>query len=191
MFISAKVWKLAGLLLVMVFAFSAANLVHAVGVTHTITVGTSPTGVAYDSSKGELFVANSGYNTLSVISDSTNAVVKTITVARRPLIHVGPERVVHQIRVHVKRRHSYIRWDGISLAIQTVPHCERPRRNKRHAGGRHRQRKPRVAAVHRTAQVAHAHPVVAGVAGLDIGKLEGAAGRAGDASAVAKVRAIL
>jgi YVTN family beta-propeller protein len=84
MFISAKVWKLAGLLLVMVFAFSAANLVHAVGVTHTITVGTSPTGVAYDSSKGELFVANSGYNTLSVISDSTNAVVKTITVGTSP-----------------------------------------------------------------------------------------------------------
>jgi YVTN family beta-propeller protein len=47
-------------------------------------VGTSPTGIAYDSGKGEVFVANSGFNTISVISDSTNAVVATVTVGTSP-----------------------------------------------------------------------------------------------------------
>ena len=45
----SKAWKLLGLIFIMVFVLSAANVVHAVGVTATITVGTSPTGVAYDS----------------------------------------------------------------------------------------------------------------------------------------------
>ena len=79
-----KVWRFLGLLLIVIFALSMANLVKAVGVTNTITVGTSPTGVAYDPSKGEIFVANSGYNTVTVISDSTNKVVKTITVGTSP-----------------------------------------------------------------------------------------------------------
>ena len=57
----AKV-KLLALMFMVIFAcYIAVNSVNAVGVISTITVGTSPTGVAYDSSKGELFVANSGY----------------------------------------------------------------------------------------------------------------------------------
>ncbi len=43
-----------------------------------------PEGVAYDSSKGEIFVANSGDNTVSVISDSSNAVNATIPVGLTP-----------------------------------------------------------------------------------------------------------
>ncbi|MGD0449896.1 MAG: YncE family protein [Candidatus Bathyarchaeia archaeon] len=78
---NAKVWKLLGLLLIVVFALSITGMVHA---TSPITVGTSPTGIAYDSAKGELFVANSGYNTVSVISDNSNSVFKTITVGTSP-----------------------------------------------------------------------------------------------------------
>ena len=45
----------------------------------TIRVGTgpyavAPDGVAYDSAKGEIFVANSGYYPVSVISDATSTV---------------------------------------------------------------------------------------------------------------------
>jgi len=79
-----KVGKLLVFVFIVIFALSAISIVGAVGVTATITVGKSPTGVVYDSAKGELFVANSGYNTVSVISDRTNAVVKTITVGISP-----------------------------------------------------------------------------------------------------------
>src|SRR3989442_6471398 len=40
--------------------------------------GLSPVAVAYDSGKGELFVANQHSDTVSVISDATNTVVATI-----------------------------------------------------------------------------------------------------------------
>ena len=50
----------------------------------TVTVGTTPYGVIYDSGKGEIFVANSVDRTVSVISDSSNAVVSTVTVGAKP-----------------------------------------------------------------------------------------------------------
>jgi YVTN family beta-propeller protein len=60
-----------------------------------ITVGEGPLCLAYDSAKGEIFVVNSGSNTIgvvtqatsgscSVISDSTNTVVATVTVGVVP-----------------------------------------------------------------------------------------------------------
>ena len=45
----------------------------------------TPTGAAYDSSKGEVFVANSASDSVSVISDSTNDVVATVTVGTSPI----------------------------------------------------------------------------------------------------------
>ena len=60
------------------------NVAPAVGATGTITVGTEPEGVAYDSGKGEVFVANYAAGTVSVISDSNNAVVATVTVGANP-----------------------------------------------------------------------------------------------------------
>jgi YVTN family beta-propeller protein len=45
---------------------------------------TTPFGVAYDSSKGEVFVCNSNSHSVSVISDSTNTLVATITVGDGP-----------------------------------------------------------------------------------------------------------
>ncbi|MHB9160360.1 MAG: YncE family protein [Nitrosotalea sp.] len=58
---------------------------NALSVSATITVGSGPAGVAYDSAKGEIFVANVGDNTISVISDTSNAVVATITVGSVPI----------------------------------------------------------------------------------------------------------
>ncbi len=66
-----KVWKLLGLLSVVIFMLSSAGSVHAAAATATITVGNSPVGVAYDSGKGEIFVANNWANTVSVLSDSS------------------------------------------------------------------------------------------------------------------------
>ena len=53
-------------------------------VVATVNVGTGPLGIAYDSDRGEIFVANSDNNTVSVITDATNAVVATIPVGSEP-----------------------------------------------------------------------------------------------------------
>ncbi|MDE1862700.1 MAG: hypothetical protein KGI33_07300 [Thaumarchaeota archaeon] len=47
-------------------------------VVGTITVGTSPFGVAYDPKMGEIFVTNAGSNTVSVINDTTGKVAATM-----------------------------------------------------------------------------------------------------------------
>ena len=52
--------------------------------TATVTGGTSPWGAVYDSSKNEVFVSNWGSNTVSVISDSNNAVTATVPVEKNP-----------------------------------------------------------------------------------------------------------
>ncbi len=50
----------------------------------TVNVGRSPDGVTYDSGRGEVFVANTLSNNLSVISDSANKVVATVDVGNTP-----------------------------------------------------------------------------------------------------------
>jgi YVTN family beta-propeller protein len=47
-------------------------------------VGNSPFGVAYDSGKDEVFVTNVDDDTVSVISDSSNAVIATVPVGEVP-----------------------------------------------------------------------------------------------------------
>jgi YVTN family beta-propeller protein len=79
-----KVWKLLGLIFTVVFALSAVHAAHAVGVVGTVTVGSDPYGLTYDSGKGEIFVTNYDSGTVSVISDSTNAVVATVSVETGP-----------------------------------------------------------------------------------------------------------
>jgi YVTN family beta-propeller protein len=54
------------------------------GAVSVISVGAVPEGIAYDSSKGEIFVANTNDNSVSVISDADNTVVATISVGRHP-----------------------------------------------------------------------------------------------------------
>ena len=56
----------------------------------TVPVGSEPSGVAYDSAKGEVFVTDSnffrqpGRGSVSVIQDTTNMVVATVTVGSEP-----------------------------------------------------------------------------------------------------------
>jgi YVTN family beta-propeller protein len=90
MTVKVKVWKCLSLIFIIIFALSTACVVQAAGVTATITVGFAPLGIAYDSAKGEIFVATAGSpggfnvtsqagtNTVFVISDSTNTVVARI-----------------------------------------------------------------------------------------------------------------
>ena len=53
-------------------------------VISNVSVGSFPQAVAYDSGKGELFVANEGSANVSVISDSNNTVVGTVPVGGEP-----------------------------------------------------------------------------------------------------------
>jgi len=50
-----------------------------------IGVGTYPANLAYDSGLGEIFVTNTGSNNVTVLSDSTHAILATIAVGSYPL----------------------------------------------------------------------------------------------------------
>ena len=49
-----------------------------------MTVGSNPAATVYDSGKGEIFVLNRSSASVSVISDSNNAVIATVTVGTNP-----------------------------------------------------------------------------------------------------------
>lgn len=53
-------------------------------VVASVSVGTTPYGVAYDAGRGEVFVTNGGSNDVSVISDRTNKIVATVSVGATP-----------------------------------------------------------------------------------------------------------
>jgi YVTN family beta-propeller protein len=80
----STMWKIISVIFVVLFSLCAANSVSAIGVTATITVGMNPEGIAYDSGKGEIFVSSMHNNTVSVISDTNNTVIKTIQVGNAP-----------------------------------------------------------------------------------------------------------
>lgn len=80
----AKVWKPLICIFILIFVLSASCLVHAATANKTIKVGSAPWGVAYDSSKNEIFVVESSAGTVKVLSDSNNAVLATITVGQSP-----------------------------------------------------------------------------------------------------------
>ena len=54
-------------------------------VVDTVTVGSSPYGVGYDSGNGYLYVANLGSNNVSVINGVTDAVVGSVPVGTYPI----------------------------------------------------------------------------------------------------------
>ncbi len=56
----------------------------AVSVIKTIKVGTNPSGEAFDSANGEIFIADSESDSVSVISGSSNSVITTIKVGTDP-----------------------------------------------------------------------------------------------------------
>jgi len=82
----AKIKALLGILLVIIAicgGLASVESVHAsIGVVSTVTVGNYPEDVAYDSGKGEGFVAADGG--LWVISDINNTVVATIPIGKGP-----------------------------------------------------------------------------------------------------------
>ncbi len=91
---------ITALLLLTTLVLASAPLVpsaHANAVVATVSVGSYPLGVAYDSSKGEVFVANNGRynvpdNTVSVISDQVNTTTSDLTlylVAGAAVVAVG------------------------------------------------------------------------------------------------------
>ena len=53
-------------------------------VVGTVLVGTQPSGLAYDSARGEVFVTNSNSNSVSVIMGTNDSVVATINVGHVP-----------------------------------------------------------------------------------------------------------
>ena len=53
-------------------------------VVTTINVGGHPHGLAYDSGRGEVFVANGASNNVSVIPDASNTVVSSVKVGITP-----------------------------------------------------------------------------------------------------------
>src|ERR1022692_2100214 len=76
----------AALLLVALVLPSAlrAPVAHAQTVLATVAGVPGPVAVAYDSSKGEIFVANYEEDTVSVISDANNSVVAKVPVGVDP-----------------------------------------------------------------------------------------------------------
>ena len=81
-FMQVKSLKLLGLVVIMIFALSAVGMVHAVpklAVSSKITAVTAGAGMAYDPTKGEIFVLDKS-GTVTAISDSTNKVVATVSI---------------------------------------------------------------------------------------------------------------
>jgi YVTN family beta-propeller protein len=74
-----KIWKILGLLSIVIFMLSTAGLVHAASLTTTITTGVNPVGVVYDPAMHEIFVDNYVSGDIQVISDSTNQQVADVT----------------------------------------------------------------------------------------------------------------
>jgi YVTN family beta-propeller protein len=72
--------------LVFVLALSAINYAYDMAVYGSQVITSIPISnggiLAYDSGKGEIFVANQGDNTVSVISDTTNRVIATISTGQ-------------------------------------------------------------------------------------------------------------
>ena len=72
-------------LIALLLAMSATTQVHATSVVSgTIRVGNEPEGMAFDSAKGEIFVANAQSSSLSVILDFNNTVIATVSLPSSP-----------------------------------------------------------------------------------------------------------
>jgi len=82
-----KIWKVLGLLSIVIFMLSIAGSVHSASLTTTITTGVTPVGVVYDPVMHEIFVCNYVGGDIQVISDSTNQQVADITALTQ---YAGP-----------------------------------------------------------------------------------------------------
>ncbi len=114
---STKLQIFSAVLLCLLFAQTASAL----SVVATISVGSQPRGTAYDSAKGEMFVANGVTNNVSVISDTSNTVIATIPVGATP-IAVAYDSAKGEIFVtnHNSNTVSVIS-DSTNTVIATIP----------------------------------------------------------------------
>jgi YVTN family beta-propeller protein len=84
-------------------------------------VGNQPASLAYDSGKGEVFVANHNSSSVSVISDSTNSIVATVDVGVNP---IGLAYDSDNGRVFVANYYSYsvsVISDSTNTVVANVP----------------------------------------------------------------------
>ncbi len=75
---------LAALAIIFVWSISNVSISHADSLLASIPVGSNPYGVAYDPANGNIYVANAGGNSVSVINEVTNSIVTTFLVGNFP-----------------------------------------------------------------------------------------------------------
>ena len=120
-----KMWSTLALLFIIFFAVSATNVVRAaitqLATPPSVPVGSGPEWVAYDSGKGEVFVPNNGDGTVSVISDSTDTVVATVTVGQYP-VGIAYDASMGEIFVTNSGANSVsIISDSTNQVVATIP----------------------------------------------------------------------
>jgi YVTN family beta-propeller protein len=121
-----KYSKLLVLVFVVIFVLSTVNMVNALGVTATIPVGNAPSGLAYDSAKGEIFVTNGQDNTTSVISDNTNTVIATIPVGGYPYgVAYDPAKGAVYV-VNLWDNNVMVISDSSNAVVATIPVGQSP-----------------------------------------------------------------
>ena len=67
-----------------VFVLNTTQIIESFPTNITVQVGSQPVDIAYDPNNDFSYVANFGSNSVSVINDSTNVVIKTIPVGANP-----------------------------------------------------------------------------------------------------------
>ena len=87
----------------------------------TVTVGQNPSGLTFDSGRGEVFVMNSNSNSLSVISDTTNTVVATIPVGPLPSAVVYDSAAGEVFVPSADSNDMSIVSDATNSVISTIP----------------------------------------------------------------------
>jgi YVTN family beta-propeller protein len=97
-----KIWKIVGLLSIIIFMLSTAASAHAATLTTTIATHVTPVGVVYDPAVHEIFVSNYDSGDIQVISDSTNQQTGDITALAQyagPLFDLAYDSVKGEIWV--------------------------------------------------------------------------------------------
>ena len=90
-------------------------------VVATVNVGQNPSGLEFDSGRGEVFVMNSNSNSLSVISDTTNTVVATIPVGPLPNAEVYDPVVGEVFVASADSNVVNIVSDATNSVLSTIP----------------------------------------------------------------------
>jgi DNA-binding beta-propeller fold protein YncE len=106
-----KIWKIVGLLSIVIFMLSAAASAQAATLTTTIATHVTPMKVVYDPAVHEIFVSNYDSGDIQVISDSTDKVVATINLPTS--VNIGA------MAYNPNKGEIYMN-DGASVAIISV-----------------------------------------------------------------------